>query len=136
MQATFPDYFIALVKQRAGLLNDEQARRSIMAMSKTLESSLTPAQANRFFGLAPSYLRPAKQSFFTAIGNWQKPLSANAPIDQLAARLQLTSSEEAEVLFEAYFAAIRTVIGREAALKLGRSLPTDIARLYTHSQAA
>lgn len=130
MQRDLPDYFIALMKQYAGLLNDGQARRAAMAVSEVLEASLTPAQESQFFAMVPSYLRPHKQTFFARIGAGSKTKKRSAVSRQLSDRLQLTSHEEAEVVFRAYFRAIRTVIDPTTAITLTRILPPDLVRLY------
>ena len=133
MYSNIPDYFIALMKQKAGLLNDQQTARVVRAISQALNTSLTPAQANKFFAATPAYLRPSKQSFFTSIGNWQKPVSNKSVFEQLLARLQLTDPHEAEVLLGAYFGAIRTIVAREVDLKISLVLPKDLGRFYVQA---
>lgn len=130
MQPDLPDYFIALMKQYAGLLNDGQARRATMAVSEVLEGSLTPTQESQFFALVPSYLRPHKQTFFSRIGAGSKTKKRSSVSQQLSGRLQLTSQEEADVVFKAYFRAIRTVIDPTSAITLTRILPPELVRLY------
>lgn len=131
MQTDLPDYFIALMKQYAGLLNDDQARRATMAVSEVLEGSLAPTQESQFFAMVPSYLRPRKQTFFARIGTNSKGKKRSASASrQLRDRLQLTSREETEVVFTAYFRAIRTVIDPTTAITLTRILPPELVRLY------
>lgn len=130
MQKQLPDYFIALMKQHGGMLNDEQARRAIMAVSEVLESSLTPAQEGQFFAMVPGYLRPHKQTFFARIGAGSKTRKRSSIDRQLSDRLQLTSREEAEMVLKAYFRAIRTVIDPTTAITLTRILPPELVRLY------
>ncbi len=134
MKSTIPDYFTALVKQHAGLLNDDQAGRVVIAVSEVLERVLTPSQESQFFALVPGYLRPHKQVFFSRIGTRAGAKQTALPAtQQLARRLQLTSTEEAEVIFESYFMAIRTISDYPTAVKLTRILPADLARLYAHA---
>ena len=130
MQTAIPDYFIALMKQHGGMLNDEQARRAVLAVSEVLETSLGSTRMKRFFGMVPSYLRPRKQLFFARIGTGSKSQQNKPATRQLMARLQLTSSEEAEMVLKAYFRAIRTVIDPTTAISLTRVLPRDLERLY------
>ncbi len=131
MQPDLPDYFIALMKQHAGLLNDGQARRATLAVSEVLETSLTPTQQRQFFAMVPNYLRPHKQTFFARIGAGKKAQKRTLAVSrQLSARLQLTSREEAEVILKAYFRAIRTVVDPTTAITLTRILPPELVRLY------
>jgi len=135
MKRELPDYFIALVKQKTGLTNNQQTSRAIIEISKTIETSLTPQAANRFFSVTPAYLRVPKQTFFAKVGNWQKPVSAKEPTAQLMSRLQLTDQEEAKVLLRAYFAAIQTITDKETQLKASLSLHGELAKLYIEAKA-
>lgn len=131
MQQIIPDYFIALMKQHGGMLNDEQARRATLAVSGVLEGSLSKPQESRFFGMVPGYLRPHKQLFFARIGASSRSKQHAQPVTkQLMTRLQLTSPEEAEAVLRAYFRAIRTISDPVTAIKLTRVLPRDLEHLY------
>ncbi len=134
MSANIPDYYVALIKQKANLMNDQQAVRVSQAISQVISTSTTPAQSNAFFALAPTYLRPHRQSFFASVGNWQRPVSAKPAIEQLSARLQLTDAEEAKVLLRAYFGAIRTLVARDIDSKISLGLPKELAALYLQSR--
>jgi uncharacterized protein (DUF2267 family) len=80
--------------------------------------------------MVPSYLRPHKQTFFARIGASSKTKKRSSVSQQLSDRLQLTSREEADVVFKAYFRAIRTVIDPTSAITLTRILPPELVRLY------
>lgn len=134
MNTNIPDYYIALIKQKANLMNDQQAVRVSQAISQVISTSTTPAQSNVFFALAPTYLRPRRQSFFASVGNWQRPISTKTAIEQLSARLQLTDTEEAKVLLGAYFGAIRTLVARDVDSKISLGLPKELAALYLQSR--
>lgn len=133
MKQRIPDYFIALVKQHANMLNDDQTVRAISATGRILEAGMQPGQANAFFAAVPSYLRPTGKTFFSRVGDWQPQPKQRSIVKHLIASLGLTGAEEAETLLQAYFMAIRTVIDSDTALRLARTLPTDVARLYSRA---
>jgi uncharacterized protein (DUF2267 family) len=130
MQTAIPDYFIALMKQHGGMLNDEQARRATLAVSEVLDATLVSTQEKCFFSMVPSYLRPRKQLFFARIGSGSRDRQSKPATKQLMVRLQLTSPEEAETVLRAYFRAIRTVVAPNTAISLTRVLPRDLEHLY------
>ncbi len=132
MKNSIPDYFLALVKQRANLVNDEQANRYVVEISRVLNITMAPNQAGMFFSLAPRYLRPHTQTFFSKLGGWQpKPKSGALPAVMQA--LSLTDKKEALVVLGAYFAAIRVVADQQTQLKILRTLPTDLATVYKNA---
>lgn len=135
MKRDIPDYFIALVKQHAGIINNDQAIRVIHAASKAVDASLEPPHAQKFFSLAPSYLRPAKHTFFAKIGDWSKPVSSKTAVEQVASRLQLTDAVEARMLVRAYFGAVQTVVDQKTQFDISMTLSPELSSLFFEAKA-
>ncbi len=125
-----PDYFLALVKQGANYVSNDEAERAIRAVTSMLDTTIEPARAKRLFSFLPSYLQPSKNKFFVKLTNWQPRYRHQTALERLKLNLQLTDHTEVENLLQAYFKAVKVVLEPRQRVSLARILPPELNHIY------
>ncbi len=121
-----PDYFVALVKQYANLVSNQEAELVIKQISKSLQLTLDQDSSKILFGYAPNYLNIQKPIFFSHLKSKTTKYSHRTLISRIQTEQSLTDKIEANNRLKAYFLAIKVVVGEKRFYSIYAILPSEL----------
>ena len=104
-----PDYFIALVSQYSGALNQEQAERYARSIVNAWYFSSDEASRKKLLNLLPEYLRPKKNLFFNSVRYKSKISQDDIFFTRLMIDLSKTDQDEVAHIIKGVMKSLKVV---------------------------
>jgi hypothetical protein len=125
-----PDYFIALVSQYCGAMNEEQAKRYAKSVVDAWYFTLPKDKQDLLINLLPEYLKPKKQVFlFSRKQNVQIDQS-KVFISRVMLDLSKSSTDEAEYITSGIMKSIKVISSPEKKFALSKLFDDKLLELY------
>ncbi len=125
-----PDYFLALMKQYANLVSDQEAEHLSTAISSSLYMNLDENSRTQIFAALPSYLQPKKQVFGLRHGDAQAQYDTHRFVRHAIIKTGLTDENELASALRAYFKSIKILGSRASNQIIADYLPASLHRLF------
>jgi hypothetical protein len=104
-----PDYFIALVSQYSGALNQEQAERYARSIISAWYFSSDEANRKKLISLLPDYLRPKKNLFFNSVRYKSRVSQDDIFFTRLMIDLSKTDQDEVAHIIKGVMKSLKVV---------------------------
>lgn len=125
-----PDYFIALVTQYSGAINQEQATRYAKSVIDAWYFTLPKDEQDTLIRLLPEYLKPKKQLFLFSRKQSTPINQADIFINRIKIDLSKTSSDEAEYVAKGIMKSIKVISSPEKKFAYSKLFDDKLLELY------
>lgn len=104
-----PDYFVALVSQYSGALNQDQAERYARSIISAWYFSSDEPTRKKLISLLPEYLRPKKNLFFNSVRHKSKISQDDIFFTRLMIDLSKTDQDEITHIIKGVLKSLKVV---------------------------
>jgi hypothetical protein len=125
-----PDYFIALVTQYCGAMNEDQAARYAKSVVDAWYFTLPKEKQDALIKLLPDYLRPKKQLFLFSRKQNNSIDQSKIFISRLMIDLSKSSPDEAEYIASGIMKSLKVISSPEKKFALSKLFDDKLLELY------